>query len=928
MRKSLLLVMVTCWVALPCTHLAAQTTGGIRGTVSDPSGNPLPGVLVEATSVSRGTSRTAVTGVNGRFSLNSLAVDTYSVEATLEGFVNKRYESVRVGIDSAVALDFQLVLESLDETITVTSVPLLEVTRSSVGTNFSTDFIEDLPTNRNFWDMMAVAPGVSQGSENSTSLSALGSSISSNSWSVDGLNATNADTGNAWWYINPETIQEVQVLAIGAPAQYGNMSGAAFNVVTKSGSNEFEGSVGLFLQDDSLTDTNADIDGVEFERDEFRDFNASLGGPLKTDKFWFFAAFQNFRDSFSEPGVDPQFPTSFPSDRYDLKLNAALSERISMDAKYHYEEYDWVYGDAFATPDATSNQFGTNPAWGIGMQAVLNESNFLEARYAGYSGQDDLLSRTRSTDDPFIDYSPADNGPPRFSGSLFFPYLFDLSREQVDVTLTSHADDFLSGDHELKFGISYGEGAGDTITGGGVNGRYFYRYEYTYEYYGYEYSTPYYYRVTARPYHYGADTDTLSAFVDDSWQVNDKLTINVGVRYDRTTSDIPDFPRLNLDWTETGEIIPGQRDAVDWETVSPRLGFALQIGDSSVLRGFYGKFFDANVTGNWYAPPPDAPSYLYEFSTSLDGPWTESFTFEQRGTTVDPDLRPPETDQFTLGYERSFGQTVTVGLQAIHKETKNLIGWEILGDGVYEFVPFVNPLTGEVLQLASIIEQPSRRKGNRPGDGSLAPPGSQYEQDFDGAILTFNKRHSNGWGLMSSYTWSDSNGFLPRPLSQDQGAPFYTGSEGRDPNNWLNANQALQNQREHVVQVQGNFDLPWKLNANVIYRFLSGRPFNRQVRAGGPATNVALNQGAQAVIVRPASNSNLLPDQNVFDLAFGRAFALGGGVSLKIDVQVLNLFNEDAHDFWQTLEVPIGNRFQAAGFLTPRRVMLRTVVRF
>ncbi len=908
------------------TSAVAQTTGSLKGVVRDQEGAPLPGVLVTATSETRGVARSAVTSPTGSYAMTSLLVDNYTVKAVLEGFQEQTVEGVRVGLGSAVSLDLVMPLATVEEVITVAGAPILDVTSSSVDTSFTAEFIEDLPTTRNFYDMMAVAPGISQGSEGSTALSAYGSSIASNSWNIDGQNTTNADTGNAWWYINPQTIEEIQVLAVGAPAEYGNMSGAALNVVTKSGTNDLAGSFSAYLQADSATSTNADINGIEYERDEFRDLSFTLGGPIVRDKLWFFGAYQESRDSFSEPGVDPNFPTSFPSDRYDVKFNAQFSDNTSLDAKYHYENYDWVFADPFLTPDATGVETGKNPAWGAGLQHLFGSSTLFEARYAGYSGDDDWVSSTGSFADPFIDYSPPGGGPAVQSEGIWYPYRWDLANDQADVKLSTHAADFLGGDHEFKFGITFSRGEGDTIVAGGENGVYFYRYEYSYEYYGYTYTTPYYYRVTARPYHYGAETETISAFVQDSWQIGDRLTLNVGVRYDDVSSDIPDFPRLNQDWTETGDIIPGLRNAVEWSNVSPRLGFAYQVGDAGVLRGFYGKFFDGNVTGNWYAPPPDAPSYLYEFSANRDGPWTPFFLFEQLGTTVDPDLDPPETDQYTLGYEQRIGRNMTLGLQLIHKETENLIGWEILGDGVYELVPWTNPITGEVVNLRSIIEQPSTRKGNRPGAGSAAPD-EVYNQEFDGATLSFNKRYSAGWSMQASYTWSDSEGFIPRPLSQSQGAPFYAGGEGRDPNNWINANQALQNQREHVFQAQANFDLPWSLNANVIYRYLDGRPFNRQVQVGAASSASPLNQGIQTVIAVPASNDSTLPSQNVLDLGVGRRFVTGP-VNLKVDVQVLNLFNEDSNDFWQTLVVNPGSNYVASDFITPRRLMLRLGVEF
>ena len=325
-------------------------------------------------------------------------------------------------------------------------------------------------------------------------------------------------------------------------------------------------------------------------------------------------------------------------------------------------------------------------------------------------------------------------------------------------------------------------------------------------------------------------------------------------------------------------------------------------------------------------PPPNPPVYVTESGPSLDGPWTYSSSFEYHGNLFHPDLQAPETDQFTLGWERRFGDNFTFGIQGVYKDAKNLIGWEILDDGVYENVPWTNPFTGETEQLFSIIEQPTTRKGNGPGPGSKAP-GRSYDQQYEGVVLSFNRRYSDGWSFQSSYTWSDSTGFIPRPLLQSQGNPFYTDTDGRDPNNWINADQALQNDREHVLQFQGSFELPWKLLGTATYSYMTGKPYNRQLRVGLSNSASPLAQGGQRIIAIPASDDTRLPDQNNFDLSFGRRFDVGQ-VQLKLDLQVLNVFNEDTHDWWDTLQVPADEVYVPSGYLFPRRVMIRFGLEF
>ena len=189
----------------------------------------------------------------------------------MDGFQDQAVNGVRVTISGTVNLDLTMALTTIEETITVSGAPILDVSSSSVGTNYSADFIEEMPTNRNFWDMMAVAPGVSQDSEESTRH--VGLRVGRLRQLLEHRRARHHQRRHrrsAWWWINPDTIEEVQVLAIGAPAQYGNMSGAAFNVVTKSGTNDFKGAANIYYQDDSMVGENAEIDGIPFNRDKYR----------------------------------------------------------------------------------------------------------------------------------------------------------------------------------------------------------------------------------------------------------------------------------------------------------------------------------------------------------------------------------------------------------------------------------------------------------------------------------------------------------------------------------------------------------------------------------------------------------------------------------------------------------------------------------
>jgi len=409
-RPFLCLAVLMAVIAL--SPAIAQTTGSIRGQVVDTNDNPLPGVTVRVTGELIRGERSSVTGSGGTFLFRALPAGRCSVSAAREGFESQRLDDLYVGISATTTVHFILPLATVTETLEVTATaPIVALTSSSFSTHYPAEFIEDLPTNRTFQDFMSVAPGISQAEEGAVSFSAFGSSVSSNAWHIDGLDVTATDTGNAWWYINPDAVAEVQVMGVGLAAEYGNLMGAAINVLTKSGTNRFEGAIKWYEQFDELTDSNVEREDREgsvygFERDVFRQITAVLGGPIRRDRGWFFGAYENYDDAITEPGVDPQFARPYQWERYDLKLSFSLNPKNTLELKGHYEDYDWNFaGNPFTAPSALAREYGTNPAWGLRWQSVLSSETVLEVHYAGWEGEDLWRSQTGSTAPPFVDFT-------------------------------------------------------------------------------------------------------------------------------------------------------------------------------------------------------------------------------------------------------------------------------------------------------------------------------------------------------------------------------------------------------------------------------------------------------------------------------------------------------------------------------------------
>jgi hypothetical protein len=902
----------------------AQTTGSLRGLVTDASEAVVPGATVTITSPALiGGSRDATTNEVGIYRFPSLPVGTYEVVVTMQGFTQVTVRDVSVSLGGTASVDVTLQLAVTTETVSVVGEsPVVDVTSSAVSSSLKDELLEEIPTQRNMSDLIQVQAGmtVDLGDSQSDRVVAFGSNIQSNSWNVDGVELSAPETGAAWWTVNPDVIEEIQVMGVGAPAEFGNHTGGVFNVVTKSGGNEFHGSASYYHQADALTGVNVRLPDSDFtfNRDHFRNLAGQVGGPIVRDNTWFFVSSEYSRDASTEPGNDPSFAPVNYSDSVDVKITTRLG-RYEYSGFGHYER--WGIPESPApnyTQSALSGERGRNPAWGAGVQTALTDRLLLEFRYAGWWSDDIHDSQTGSLDEPFFDYTPDNGGPTTFSGGVWYPWDYVTWRQQVKAKATYYAQSFLKTQHEFKMGLQYSKGSAVTNAGIGPNGTYTYAYG------------DYIYQAVQAPYQYGGVSEDVGVFIDDAITVSERLTLNLGVRYDRNTGSMPDYERLAIgspsispsgNFVPTSEIIPGFENLISWNLVSPRLGFAYKPRSDgrAVIRGSFGVYYDQNVIGNWDSPPPGYPTFrLFQqdpatgaFDILIDEVTSEDVAFN-------PHLDPPRTLQSSIGYEQQIFGNMSVGAQYVYKTTKDLVGWEILG-GSYETVPFADPFTGRVFNILSQVELPVIRKGNDPGTF----PGAEnldYFQRYHGVVLSVGRKYADNWAVNGSYTWSRSEGLIPRMLAQQQFNPFYSSREGADPNNFVNAEGRLQGDRPHMFRVQGLVMLPYEIQLSTSTEFSSGRPHTRQIRVGD------LGQGTASVIMERGFRYS--PIKNV-DLLIGKRLPLNDRMTLRFEGSIYNLLNSDQELNFADLRLQQAtDTFTPDLWVKPRRLQLRVGLTF
>jgi hypothetical protein len=294
---------------------AQAVYGSIAGTVTDPSDAALPGVTVTATSVERRTTHTAVTSGDGFYLIERLVPGTYEVKAELSNFKAAVVSAVRVSVDTQTKVDMGLELGALTEAVTVTAAQgqLLKTDRADVATTFDARQVTEMPLlDRNFTKLILLTPGTQQqswghaASENpqgSTQTVVNGQTFSGTGYQLDGTD--NRDPILGIIVINPnlEAIGETKITSQNYDAEFGQAIAGVVSVQTKSGTNELHGSLFEFAQRDRFQARNpftqpdrADpITGRVLPETKRDQFGGSIGGPIKQNKFFFFADYQGTR---------------------------------------------------------------------------------------------------------------------------------------------------------------------------------------------------------------------------------------------------------------------------------------------------------------------------------------------------------------------------------------------------------------------------------------------------------------------------------------------------------------------------------------------------------------------------------------------------------------------------------------------------------
>jgi hypothetical protein len=390
------------------------------------------------------------------------------------------------------------------------------------------------------------------------------------------------------------------------------------------------------------------------------------------------------------------------------------------------------------------------------------------------------------------------------------------------------------------------------------------------------------------------------------------------VRFDHNRAYTQDLPAIDVTGRETGDIVRGLGTMYTWNLISPRFGVTAKLSADgrTILRASYGRFHQGILTAE-VAPthPGITPITTTAFEPETGG-YTRlvSVVDSTLNVQVDPHMRAPLTDEYSIGIDREFDRRLAVAAAYIRKTGSDYIAYTDVG-GAYREDTRTLP-DGRTVPVFVLVNSTADRR-------FLLTNPNGYSLTYNGLVMAIEKRQSHGWQAFGSYTYSRvdglqvSSGTTPGGAQSSTVAPIapFVPNFGRDPNDLTNARGRLPNDRPHIFRIMGTFDVPRtgvKIAANLQY--FSGKPW-------AATTQIALPQGDQRVLLEPRGTRRLSP-QTLLDVRISKAITVGQLGRIELLMDVLNALNDSAEE-----ELASDNRFspnfaQPTIFMDPRRAML------
>jgi len=928
MRSIVVAAMVALCSFAGTTATAQQTTGNISGRITDAQGSAVPGVSVTAKTAATGFSRTDVSDAEGVYRLTALPVGVYELTAELTGFAPFVRKEVVVNVASTTDINIDMRVAGVSETLSVMAEsPMVRTTDSSVGGVVDVKDIESLPLNgRQFANLAASIPGVGLGFHSDPTKSTqfspqIGGGNGRNvNYQIDGGDNNDDTVGGLLQLFPLEAIQEFNFQTARYKAEYGRSNGGVMNIVTKSGTNQFQGSAFTLLRDQSMnvkteTEKLNEVDKQDYRRYQY---GGSFGGPILVNRAHFFAAAERTQLDTSQavdtfglfPAENGIFTTPVRENLLTAKGTMNLTAAHYLAVRYGRNTNSQPYG---AGPTAPVNNWGVsensfnsvnvNHNWVLG-GSRLNEFIF---QYADFSN-----AITANSLDP---YQIFPNGV-TIGQNPNTPQQTQQKKWQFRDDFSWHAAGMGGLGHDFKTGVNFINEPTLFITfNTGTGG-------YAYQHLDNSVSGPLN-QVSLQGGSAEANIPTkqFAAYIQDDWRLTDRLTLNLGLRYDLNTGfAIDQSKNTNYAMLEAagragllqglaGFEDFGKEPKEDYNNIQPRAGLAYDVkGDGlDIIRAGYGRYFDFGYTNsNILFAAVNATGLgagtVFEVNNAngIRNPNGSFFTVNDPVSNIQslneaggalplnrhvasPRLKQPYADQISLGWSHQLGTSTVVDLDYVHLEGRD-IGWR----------PRLNAIhPGEA-------DRPLALLGINPSPADIAIAISAGKSRHDAMNVGVRRRMNAGVQFSAWYSLSRS---LSTTGNSGDELDLLNIQNAADPFNDVQFGPSRRSDARHRATVSAIFQLPWNFQVSPIWRYHSGFPVN--IVEGVDLNQDGINQDipsrafAYDGVGKPAKDIGECKTINCgrgatfsqVNLRVSKAFGLGRGMRVEAIGEIFNLLN-------------------------------------
>jgi len=890
-RFSILFAFVV--LALPSLLLAQSETGSITGAIADASGAIVPGVTVTLTSPALiGGPRTTVTTDLGNYRFMALPPGTYDLKFELSGFQTINRQGIRMTANFVARVDVTMSVQALAETVTVAGeAPVVDSKSNLIATSLDKGLLDNIPTGRDIWVLTEqVAGSVPDrynvgGTESAqqTTLSLHGTTGGGQQdYSINGLsmNWPGATGQYTMFYFDYDSFEEVQVETAGAPAEIA-VGGLYMNMISKSGGDQFHGGTTFmwnpgWLQGNNVSD-ELKAQGIETSNpiDQIVDFQPYLGGPLMKN-VWFFTSYRFYvidtqilglKRPDGSPEVDVNHQSNFLG-----KVTAQVNpdNRLMVQYYFNYQNRFFRRDNGYSFTEEKASWRQIEPANLIQGQwtAVLGKSLFLDARYGFLNLKFPLAyqSAVQSSD-----ISKIDDIRSTVSNAAIYDFTNPADRHQANASLSYHKDR-LAGMHDFKVGFEWMRSMNgyDYIMNGTLDQHYYD-------------GVPAYVDATNLPVSQRSMIRTLSLYGQDAWALNNRLTLNLGLRFENFKGWNP------AQGAPAGRFFPARQypevqDIPNFSILVPRVGVSYDpVGDGkTAIKASFSRYavqegsrFPESLNPNGYSGQYMEWNDLNHDDIAQDNELGKVLSRYggASGVNLDSSVSRSYSDEFTAGVQREIGKDFAVGATYYYRKNKNLLGQVNNAVPPSAYVPVTESVPGGgsvvVYNLQpAFVGQVDRVIKNTP----------QFWETYNGIEFTAKKRLSNNWQMLAGYTYSKATSF-----NVENWIVGFV--DTNDPNNLININDRVQaSDTPNVVKLGGTYILPYGLQISGNYRYYTGKPLTRTLLVQD------LNQGPVNVAAEPRGTYRY-PNVSLLDLRISKVFPVGKAAKVEAMFNLFNTFN-------------------------------------